>query len=127
MKKIIEFLKENWCNLLIGGIMVGFVIFLGIMCVRDMAFKEPTVEFTQEEFELELIDVDLQNQHRTDYSMRLSYEVIGVVKDTESYKVYLLTYLVCNDGNNEIWTHVARVKKTDDGGWDVDTERVYYK
>ena len=126
MKKIIEFLKENWANFLIGAVIVGFAIFLGIMCVRDMAFKESTVELTQEEFELELIDVDLQNQHRPEYSRRLSYEVFDVVKDTESYKVYLLTYLVCDNGNNEIWTHVARVKKTDDG-WDVDTERVYYK
>jgi hypothetical protein len=126
MKKIIEFLKENWATLLIGVLIIGFVIYVGVLCIRDMSSEEPTVEFTQEEFELELIDVDLQNQHRPEYSRRLSYEVFDVVKDTETYKVYLLTYLVCDNGNNEIWTHVARVKKTDDG-WDVDTERVYYK
>lgn len=126
MKKIIEFLKENWGTLLIGVIIIGFTIFLSVITARDMSSKEPTVEFTQEEFELELIDVDLQNQHSPEYSQRLSYEVFDVVKDTETYKVYLLTYLVYDNGNNEIWTHVARVKKTDDG-WDVDTERVYYK
>ena len=126
MKKIIEFLKENWATLLIGVLIIGFVIYVGVLCIRDMSSEEPTVEFTQEEFELELIDVDLQNQHRPEYSRRLSYEAFDVVKDTETYKVYLLTYLVCDNGNNEIWTHVARVKKTDDG-WDVDTERVYYK
>lgn len=125
MKKIIEFLKENWGTLLIGAIIIGFTIFLSVICARDMSSKEPTVEFTQEEFELELIDVDLQKHYKPEYFQRLNYEIIEVTKENETYKVYLLTYLVSND-RNEIWTYAARVKKTDDG-WDVDTERVYYK
>jgi hypothetical protein len=126
MKKIIEFLKENWANLLIGTIIIGFAIFLGVLCVHDMTSEaEPTVEFTQEEFELELIDVDLQKHYKPEYFQRLNYEIIEVTKENETYKVYLLTYLVSND-RNEIWTYAARVKKTSDG-WDVDTERVYYK
>lgn len=125
MKKIIEFLKENWATLLIGVLIIGFVIYVGVLCIRDMSSEEPTVEFTQEEFELELIDVDLQKHYKPEYFQRLNYEIIEVTKENETYRVYLLTYLVSND-RNEIWTYAARVKKTSDG-WDVDTERVYYK
>ena len=125
MKKIIEFLKENWRTLLIGVIIIGFAIFLTVLCIQDMTSEEPTVELTQEEFELELIDIDLQKHYKPEYFQRLSYEIIEVTKENETYRVYLLTYLVSND-RNEIWTYAARVKKTSDG-WDVDTERVYYK
>lgn len=125
MKKIVNFIKENWANLLIGVIIIGFAIFLGVLCVQDMTLEEPTIELTQEEFELELIDVDLQKHYKPEYFQRLNYEIIEVTKENETYRVYLLTYLVSND-RNEIWTYAARVKKTDDG-WDVDTERVYYK
>ena len=125
MKKIVNFIKEHWADLLIGAIIIGFVIFLTVLCIQDMTSEEPTVELTQEEFELELIDIDLQKHYKPEYFQRLSYEIIEVTKENETYKVYLLTYLVSND-KNEIWTYAARVKKTDDG-WDVDTERVYYK
>ena len=125
MKRIANFIKENWGTLLIGALIIGFVIFLTVICIQDMTSEEPTVELTQEEFELELIDVDLQKHYKPEYFQRLSYEIIEVTKENETYKVYLLTYLVSND-KNEIWTYAARVKKTD-GGWDVDTERVYYK
>ena len=125
MKKIANFIKENWATLLIGAVIIGFAIFLTVLCIQDMTSEEPTVELTQEEFELELIDVDLQKHYKPEYFQRLSYEIIEVTKENETYKVYLLTYLVSND-KNEIWTYAARVKKTDDG-WDVDTERVWYK
>lgn len=125
MKKIVNFIKEHWADLLIGAIIIGFVIFLTVLCIQDMTSEEPTIELTQEEFELELIDIDLQKHYKPEYFQRLSYEIIEVTKENETYKVYLLTYLVSND-RNEIWTYAARVKKTDDG-WDVDTERVYYK
>ena len=125
MKKIVNFIKEHWADLLIGAIIIGFVIFLTVLCIQDMTSEEHTIELTQEEFELELIDIDLQKHYKPEYFQRLSYETIEVTKENETYKVYLLTYLVSND-RNEIWTYAARVKKTDDG-WDVDTERVYYK
>ena len=125
MKKIVNFVKEHWADLLTGAIIIGFVIFLTVLCIQDMTLEEPTIELTQEEFELELIDIDLQKHYKPEYFQRLSYEIIEVTKENETYKVYLLTYLVSND-RNEIWTYAARVKKTDDG-WDVDTERVYYK
>ena len=125
MKKIVNFIKEHWADLLIGAIIIGFVIFLTVLCIQDMTSEELTVELTQEDFELELIHIDLQKHYKPQYFQRLSYEIIEVTKENETYKVYLLTYLVSND-RNEIWTYAARVKKTDDG-WDVDTERVYYK
>lgn len=125
MKKIVNFIKENWmllglCAIILFLIIAGMVT--GIRQILDTS--ESTVELTQEEFELELIDVDLQKHYKPEYFQRLNYEIIEVTKENETYKVYLLTYLVSND-RNEIWTYAARVKKTSDG-WDVDTERVYY-
>ena len=126
MKEVVNFIKKNLAALSIAAVLIIFSIFLGVMCIRDMTSEEPTIELTQEEFELELIEVDLQKHYQPGYFQRLSYETIDVTKNTENHKVYLLTYLVNNDGRNEIWTYVARVTETDNG-WDVDTERVYYK
>lgn len=126
MKKIAGILKEHWKVLIFSAlvlIIVGTGVVVGIRHV--LTTSEDTVELTQEEFELELIDIDLQKHYKPEYFQRLSYEIIEVTKENEIYRVYLLTYLVSND-RNEIWTYAARVKKTSDG-WDVDTERVYYK
>lgn len=126
MKKIAGILKEHWRVLVLSTlvlIIVGVGAAVGIRHI--LSTSKDTVELTQEELELELIDVDLQKHYKPEYFQRLSYEIIEVTKENETYKVYLLTYLVSND-RNEIWTYAARVKKTSDG-WDVDTERVYYK
>lgn len=126
MKKTIEILKENREILILFVfvlITVGMGVVVGIHHI--LTTSDDTVKLTQEEFELELIDVDLQKDYKPEHFQRLGYEIIEATNENETYRVYLLTYLVIND-RNEIWTYAARVKKTNDG-WDVDTERLYYK
>lgn len=131
MKKITEFLKNNWINLLIGTIIIGLAIYLGILCVHMTSEEptvtdtqeEPTITYTQEELDLELIDIDIQAQYDPDFKTLIEYRFIHKKDD---YNVYLVTYLMCIDGENKILNFAAGVKCVN-GEWDVDTEPVIYE
>jgi hypothetical protein len=128
MKKVINFIKENWVVLTIAIVIIGLAIVGSVISIRRTSnTSEPTLEFTQEEFELELIHIDLQKHYGYKYFQRLDYEVLTITQDNMSTKMYLLTYLTCtSEGKNEIVTYLARVEQEGDV-WDVDTEVVYYK
>lgn len=123
MKKITEFLKSNWTNLLIVVILIGFVVSLSVLYIRNITSKEPTVTYTQEELDLELIDIDLQSQYEPDFKTLIEYRFIHKKDD---YNIYLVTYLICIDGENKILNFVAGVKCVD-SEWDVSTEPVIYE
>jgi hypothetical protein len=128
MKKIVNFIKENWVVLTIAVVIIGLAIVGSAMSIhRVLALSEPTIELTQEEFELELIHIDLQKHYGYEFFQRLGYEVFTITRDNVPTKVYLLTYLAYTDeGENAIVTYIATVEQ-EGNTWDVDTEPVYYK
>lgn len=109
--------------LLCAGLIVSFIFYLS-GCGEVIEKLDPNLY-------LKLIDEDVTTHYQPKYIKRIDYKVLEANLEDKSV-IYLVSYLMV-DTENELNYFVARVKPCDPDfdincdGWDVDTERVYFK